>query len=127
MRADRQSKDSSSGASNTDAKSGQPVPSATATLRMPSGIARQYLTSEVAPDYPESAREQHIQGPVVLNVQVDKSGRVEKLRTISGNPLLAAAATSGVQQWRFRPFYRNGQAEEFETQVTVKFKLPTGD
>jgi capsular exopolysaccharide synthesis family protein/TonB family protein len=124
IRSDQQSPGNYAKASRTGTTTGHAVASKTATLRIPPGIARQYLTSEVAPEYPEPARDEHIEGPVVLNVQVDKSGRVQKLTTISGNPLLAAAATNGVQRWRFRPIYRNGQAEEFETQVTVNFKLP---
>lgn len=111
-------------AGNAGTTTGQTSASARTTLRISSGIAREYLALEVAPRYPEPAREGHIQGPVVLHVLVDKNGRVQKLTKISGNALLAAAATEGVQQWRFRPFYHNGQAEEFETQVTVNFKLP---
>jgi capsular exopolysaccharide synthesis family protein/TonB family protein len=124
IRSDQKSPGNYAKASRAGTTTGHAVAGATATLRIPPGIARQYLTSEVAPEYPEPARDEHIEGPVVLNVQVDKSGRVQKLTTISGNPLLAAAATNGVQRWRFRPIYRNGQAEEFETQVTVNFKLP---
>ena len=123
VRTDSPSEGSSTTTSNPGT-SDRAVTSKTATLRIPSGIARQYLSSEVAPEYPEPAREQHIEGPVVLDLQVDKNGRVQKLTTLSGNPLLAAAATSGVQQWRFRPFYYDGRAQEFETQVTVNFKLP---
>lgn len=124
MRSDPRSAGNHAKAHSTVAKASSADPSAGTTLRIPSGASGQYLTSEVAPEYPETAREQQIQGPVVLDVQVDKNGRVQKLTTISGNPLLAAAATNGVQRWRFRPFYRNGRAEEFETQVTVDFKLP---
>lgn len=83
-----------------------------------------YLITEVAPEYPRAAQEQRIQGPVVLDVRVDKNGRVQRLTTISGNRLLAEAATNGVQQWRFHPFYYNGQATGFDTRVTVTFRLP---
>jgi protein TonB len=78
----------------------------------------------VEPEYPESAREQHIQGPVVLDALVGKDGEVEKLSTISGDAQLAAAATDAVRQWRFKPFFRNGSPEEFQTQITVSFRLP---
>jgi capsular exopolysaccharide synthesis family protein/TonB family protein len=124
IRSDQQSPGNSARAGSASTMTGHAVASATTTLRIPPGIARQYLTSEVAPEYPEPAREEHIEGPVLLNVDVDRNGRVQKLTTISGNPLLAEAATNGIQRWRFRPFYHNGQAQEFETQITVNFKLP---
>jgi len=93
-------------------------------VTVPSKIADQYLLLRVEPEYPEAAREQHIQGPVVLEALVGEDGAVEKLSTISGDPQLATAATDAVQQWRFKPFLRNGSPEEFQTQITVSFRLP---
>jgi periplasmic protein TonB len=93
-------------------------------VSVPSKIADQYLVQRVEPEYPEPAREQHIQGPVVLEALVGKDGAVEKLSTISGDSQLAAAATDAVRQWRFKPFLRNGSPEEFQTQITVSFRLP---
>jgi protein TonB len=55
---------------------------------------------------------------------VGKDGAVEKLSTMSGDPQLATAATDAVRQWRFKPFLRNGSPEEFQTQITVSFRLP---
>jgi TonB family protein len=96
----------------------------TGPVTVPSKVADEYLMLRVEPDYPEAAREQHIQGPVVLDALVDKDGTVEKLSTVSGDPQLAAAATDAVKQWRFKPFFRNGSPEEFQTQITVSFRLP---
>ena len=93
-------------------------------VQVPSKVADEYLVLRVEPEYPESAREQRIQGPVVLQVLVGKDGTVEKLSTISGDPQLATAATDAVTQWRFKPFFRNGSPQEFQTQVTVSFRLP---
>jgi len=91
---------------------------------VPSKVADEYLIEGVEPEYPESAREQHIQGPVVLLALVGKDGAVEKLSTIKGDSQLATAATDAVQQWRFKPFFRNGSPQEFQTQITVSFRLP---
>jgi TonB family protein len=93
-------------------------------VKVPSKVADEYLVLRVEPEYPEAAREQHIQGPVVLEALVGKDGAVEKLSTISGDSQLAAAATDAVQQWRFKPFLKNGSPEEFQTQITVSFRLP---
>jgi periplasmic protein TonB len=86
--------------------------------------ANGYLLERVEPQYPEAARQQHIQGPVVLNVLVRPSGRVGETSVISGDPLLAKAATDAVRQWRFNPHQLDGKAVEFETRITVNFALP---
>jgi len=93
-------------------------------VNVPSRVADEYLMLRVEPDYPESAREQHIEGPVVLEALVAKDGTVEKLSTVSGDSQLATAATDAVRQWRFKPFFRNGSPEEFQTHITVDFRLP---
>jgi protein TonB len=93
-------------------------------ITVPSKVADEYLLQRVEPEYPEPAREQHIQGPVVLEALVGKDGAVEKLSTVSGDSQLAAAAADAVRQWRFKPFLRNGSPEEFQTQITVSFRLP---
>jgi TonB family protein len=93
-------------------------------VQVPSKVADEYLLLRVEPEYPEASREQHIQGPVLLEALVGKDGTVEKLSTISGDSQLAAAATDAVRQWRFKPFFKNGAPEEFQTQITVSFRLP---
>jgi len=86
--------------------------------------ANQYLAQRVEPEYPEQAREQHLQGPVTLEAVVGKDGSVKSLKTISGDPQLATAARNAVRQWQFKPFLQDGKPAEFQTQVTVNFRLP---
>ncbi|MGH9530418.1 MAG: TonB family protein [Terriglobales bacterium] len=86
--------------------------------------ASQYVISRVQPSYPELARKQRIQGAVLLKVLVGKDGGVQQVQVVSGDPKLAAAAADAVVQWRFKPFLSMGQPAEFQTQVTVNFKLP---
>jgi protein TonB len=91
---------------------------------IPAPSSNSYLLERVEPLYPEAARQQHIQGPVVLNVLVGRSGLVREAGVISGDPQLAKAATDAVRQWRFNPHKLNGKAVEFETRITVNFALP---
>jgi TonB family protein len=98
---------------------GSTVPAA-----IPSPSANSYLIERVEPTYPEAAREQHIQGPVVLNVLVGTSGLVRETSVVTGDPLLARAAIDAVRQWRFNPHQLKGKAVEFETRITVNFALP---
>jgi TonB family protein len=87
-------------------------------------VASSYVLHRVEPDYPETARERHVQGAVVLNVLVGVDGTVQELKVVSGEPLLTPAAADAVRQWRFRPYRRNRVPSEFETNVTVNFLLP---
>lgn len=93
-------------------------------VRISSETANQFLVQRVEPEYPESARDQRIQGPVTLEAVVGKDGSVKTLKTVSGDPQLAAAARHAVSQWRFKPLLRDGKPVEFQTQVTVNFRLP---
>jgi len=79
----------------------------------------------VDPIYPETARTQHIAGPVVLNAHVLGDGSVGEIEIVAGDPLLSAAATEAVRQWKYQPYYVNGQPVERQERITVKFTLPS--
>jgi TonB family protein len=79
----------------------------------------------VDPIYPETARAQHIEGPVVLNVHLLGDGTVGEIEIVAGDPLLAEAATQAVKQWKYQPNYVNGQPVERQERITVKFTLPS--
>jgi TonB family protein len=103
---------------------GNESPTVAASVTVSPEIASEYLAQRVEPQYPEQAREQHIQGPVVLHVLVGKDGVVREVKVISGASMLGAAAVDAVRQWRFRPYPANSQPVDFDTQVTVDFTLP---
>jgi periplasmic protein TonB len=81
------------------------------------------LTRRVQPIYPPLARNARVQGPVVLFATVSAAGAIEKLRVLSGHPLLVGAAIEAVKQWRYRPYILNGEPIEVETEITVNFVL----
>jgi TonB family protein len=97
---------------------------AVAPVRIPPEVSVGVVTQRVEPEYPQSARERRVQGAVVLDATVGRDGVVEKFTAIRGDPDLAAAASAAVRQWRFKPLVRNGQSEDFQTRVTVEFRLP---
>lgn len=82
------------------------------------------VLQQVEPDYPEAAKQQHIQGSVLLEAQVGKDGAVQHLTVIRGNSMLATAASDAVLKWRFQPIVQDGRALPFQTQVKVHFVLP---
>ncbi|HET9307220.1 MAG TPA: energy transducer TonB [Candidatus Sulfotelmatobacter sp.] len=117
--------------SEPDLSSGAPDASAPAgeglirpqRVRVSSGVEAGLIVSKVAPEYPQEAREQHIQGTIVLMAIVDKERNVANLELISGHPTLAAAAIEAVKHWKYKPHLLNGNPVEVETQVQVNFTL----
>jgi len=94
-------------------------------LTLSEGLAEGNLLYRVEPDYPEEARRQGVQGPVVLDLHIGKDGLVQGADLVSGHPLLAQAATAAVRQWRFRTRYVNGNEVEMQARITLHFALPT--
>ena len=86
--------------------------------------ARVQVLQRVEPEYPEGAKQQHIQGAVVLDAKVGEDGIVRQLGVISGNSTLATAASDAVLKWRFKPLVKDGRAIPFQTRITVNFVLP---
>lgn len=89
-----------------------------------SSAAETVVVHRVEPDYPQSARESKIQGPVILDVAIGSNGVVQQMTLISGQPLLAQAARDAVQQWKFRPRVVNGHPVTMQTRITLNFRLP---
>ncbi len=81
------------------------------------------LLNRTEPQYPPEALAAHRAGNVVLEVQVAKDGSVSSIRTLSGDPLLAAAAAAAVRNWRYQPYRLHGHPAQFQTDVTLSFIL----
>jgi TonB family protein len=99
-----------------------------ASAQEPAGgaaLAEGGVVRRVEPEYPEEARQQRIQGAVVLEVRIGRDGAVEGVRLVSGQAMLADAAIAAVKQWRFKPRVVKGTAVEMETRVTLNFRLPS--
>jgi TonB family protein len=79
--------------------------------------------SSVNPHYPEEAKAKNIQGVVRLGILVAKGGSVKKLNVISGDPLLAKAASDAVWHWKYKPTLVNGKPVEVESVVEISFTL----
>lgn len=95
-------------------------------IRVSKGVAEGLLIHKVMPAYPPLARQARIQGAVVLQANISKSGTIENLHVVQGHPMLAPAAIEAVKQWRYKPYYLNGEPVEVETVITVNFTLAGG-
>jgi periplasmic protein TonB len=92
-------------------------------LHISSGVMAGNLLSRTLPQYPAISRAAHIQGVVVLQATISRTGLIENLRVISGPPMLRQAAIDAVQTWRYKPYLLNGEPVEVETTVNVVFNL----
>lgn len=92
-------------------------------LLVSSGVMAGNLIFSTPPQYPRLASMAHIQGQVLLQAVISKSGRVDHLHIIQGHRLLRGAATEAVYKWRYRPYVVNGHPVDVATIVRVDFQL----
>jgi TonB family protein len=95
-----------------------------ADLPISGGVTEAALIYKVQPVYPHAARTQRLEGTVVLEVTIGEDGTPQGLKVISGLPVLAQAAMSAVQQWRYQPSLLNGKPVAVQKQITIVFKTP---
>jgi TonB family protein len=93
-----------------------------ATLRISQGVSQGLLIKRVQPKYPPSALAAHVQGAVQIEATINQEGKVVDVKVLSGDSVLARAAVEAVRQWRYKPYYLDGQPVEIQTQITVNFK-----
>jgi TonB family protein len=101
----------------------EPVDDAGA-VKVPSSVMAENLVASRVPAYPEAAKQEGVQGPVVMQALISPSGTVDRVHVIQGEPQLRQAAAQAVKKWRYRPYTVNGQPVEVATTVRVDFTLP---
>jgi protein TonB len=85
----------------------------------------QTVSVPVSPSYPMLARQMKVQGAVILQALISREGTIQELQVLNGPGILAAAAREAVKQWRFKPYYLNGQPVETQARITVNFTIST--
>jgi len=93
-----------------------------ARIRVSQGVSQGLVIKRVQPKYPSNALSAHIEGAVQIEATINKEGTVVNPKVLSGEPTLAAAAVEAVRQWRYKPYYLDGDPVEIQTQITVNFK-----
>jgi protein TonB len=81
------------------------------------------LISSTPPAYPPLAQSKGVEGDVTLDALIDETGRVTKIKTISGPDLLQQAAAAAVLRWKYKPATLDGDAVPMHLTVTVKFRM----
>jgi TonB family protein len=92
-------------------------------LRVGGKIKAPQLLHSVPPQYPNMARQAHVEGDVVVDMVIDASGKVTTMKVVSGPLLLRDAATTALRQWQYQPTLLNEQPVPVEMEVLIKFKM----
>lgn len=92
-------------------------------VRLSSTMVAGLLIWKSVPPYPAIAKAAGVEGTVVLQATISKTGTIENLRVASGPEMLQQAALDAVKTWRYRPYLLDGLPVEVETTVNVVFKL----
>jgi protein TonB len=96
---------------------------ATAQVQLSPGSAQ--VVSRVDPSYPLLAKQMKVQGAVILEALISKTGSIQDIQVLSGPAILSEAAREAVKQWHFKPYYQSGQPVETEARITVNFTIST--
>jgi periplasmic protein TonB len=110
---------------NTPTPAGPETPAKAAERVRLSPQTLQALVHPVEPNYPLLARQMKVQGAVILDALISRDGSIQDLRIVSGPTILASAAMEAVRQWRFKPYYQEGEAVETQAHITVNFTIST--
>ncbi|HXY51685.1 MAG TPA: TonB family protein [Terriglobales bacterium] len=99
----------------------KPVPQ---LVKISQGVSEGLILKKVAPKYPPQAIQLRLQGSVELQATISKQGNITDLKVLTGDSMLAHAAQEAVKQWKYKPFYLNGEPVDVQTMITVNFTLP---
>jgi protein TonB len=83
---------------------------------------RPVLVRLVRPVYPLTAKKQHLNGDVSLEVNIATDGSVQHVSVLRGNPVFVPAARRAVQQWRYQPATQNGTPVASVERVVIPFR-----
>lgn len=81
------------------------------------------LINSIAPIYPPTARSSGVQGDVVVDTTIDRTGKVVKMHVVSGPLMLRESALDSLKRWKYEPSSLNGEPVEVQMQITIKFRL----
>jgi len=82
--------------------------------------------TDLIPIYTEPARKARIEGIVILQLTIDKQGRVTDVKVLRGLPMgLTEAAMDAARKQRFKPAYRSstGRPVDCLYTITVQFRI----
>src|SRR6266511_2687895 len=104
-----------------------PVLNAPGAFRVGGDVKAPVVIRRVNPSYPDGARQHNITGIVIVEVLIDKNGRVKDAVVLKPLPLgLDQAALDAVRKWQFQPGTLNGEPVDVIFNLTIIFLLCRG-
>jgi protein TonB len=99
------------------------APPPPAAVRVGGQIKEPKKLKNIAPVYPDIAKQARVQGVVILECTISPQGKVTDVKILRGIPLLDASAVEAVKQWVYSPTLLNGVPVPVIMTVTVNFRL----
>jgi protein TonB len=93
------------------------------TLKVSTGVLKSMVISLPQPQYPQLAKQIRLQGPVTVQILIDEQGRVVSAQTMTGHPMLLAAAKEAALRARFTATKLSGQPVKVQGLITYNFVL----
>lgn len=82
------------------------------------------VAKEVKATYPEEAKQARIDGPVSLEILIDRTGKVRDVKMLNGPGYgLNESAIEAVKQFEFQPALRGSESVAVKIRYTYRFKL----
>ncbi|MGA8501819.1 MAG: energy transducer TonB [Candidatus Sulfotelmatobacter sp.] len=73
--------------------------------------------------YPAQARDEKIEGEVVVSMRISRAGDVIIVRVLKGDPLLAQAVAEAAKRWKFKPVISGSKAIAVVAGASLRFAL----
>jgi protein TonB len=100
-----------------------PVRAPAAPLNVSTGVLQGMLIAPIRPVYPPIAKAAGVQGSVIVEAIISRTGTIESLHVVSGPPMLREAALDAIRGARYQPYRLNGEPTEVQTRITVNFRM----
>jgi len=96
----------------------------TKIYRVGNGVSAPRVLARVDPEYTKEARDAQIEGTVLLSITVGSDGVPRDIEVVrSLYPGLNEKAIAAVQQWKFQPGTKDGEAVSVKATIEVNFRL----
>lgn len=92
-------------------------------INVSTGVMQGRLLAPIHPVYPAIAKAAGVQGTVVVEAVISRTGTIESLHVVSGPAMLQNAALEAIREARYQPYLLNGEPTEVETTITVNFRI----
>ena len=89
-------------------------------IQLSSKLAETLLIHKEAPACQKGSDGVRVTGTVVIEITIDKTGKVNRPHIISGPKMLRPLATAAVRKYRYKPYLLNNASVEVETVVSVQ-------